>query len=177
MARTATSVTVSTVASLASLMSPPATIDCSGSHWRTVAFSESVLMEPRASAPPWACTARPTRSAVLGCIEAQATTTSAMTSERARVVAARVIGPPWGESVIAAQYRARLAGVNRDGMPRVPGWDRICAGTANPRGHDDAAYEIRRRVPGSLARRPAHLGHGRGPRRGRHPPSRDPPDG
>ena len=39
-----TSVTASNVDSHAKRISPPATIDCSGSHSRTVAFTESVLM-------------------------------------------------------------------------------------------------------------------------------------
>jgi hypothetical protein len=47
-----TSVTDSIVAWLAKRISPPATADCSGSHWRTVPFSENVLTLARASVPP-----------------------------------------------------------------------------------------------------------------------------
>src|SRR4030095_7603576 len=47
-------------------VSPPAAIDCSGSHWRTVPSTESVLTVASTSAPPTACTARLTRSTPAG---------------------------------------------------------------------------------------------------------------
>jgi len=48
----ATSLAASNVDSQAKRISPPGTIDCSGSHWRTVPFIESVLTPERVSAPP-----------------------------------------------------------------------------------------------------------------------------
>ena len=60
--RSPTSVTVSNVDSQAKRISPPGTIDCSGSHWRTVPLVEMVLTALRASTPPTPDTARSTRA-------------------------------------------------------------------------------------------------------------------
>src|SRR2546426_6294784 len=89
-ARAPTSVRISKVESLASRISPPGTIDCSGSHWRTVPLIETVLTAFRVSAPPIAWTARFTRSWLYDVAGALATTTS----DKARSETTRFMGLP-----------------------------------------------------------------------------------
>jgi len=58
----ATSLASVNVDAQAKRISPPASIDCSGSHWRTVPCTVIVFTLASASAPPTAWTARFTRS-------------------------------------------------------------------------------------------------------------------
>ena len=57
-----------------------------------------------ASAPPWAVTARVTRSLPPDCMDAQATTTSETASDTASIVEKRFMGSPSREVWVAAQY-------------------------------------------------------------------------
>src|SRR5437867_12219932 len=96
-ARAPTSVRISKVESLASRISPPGTIDCSGSHWRTVPLIETVLTAFRVSAPPIAWTARFTSSGLYDVAGALATTTS----DKARSETTRFMGLPPGDWMAA----------------------------------------------------------------------------
>src|SRR5712691_3159478 len=64
-------------------MSPPGKTDCSGSHWRMVPFTATVLMLARALSPPSAWTALLTRLSLRGEAVAPATTTNEARSRTA----------------------------------------------------------------------------------------------
>src|SRR3989441_4505411 len=112
------SVTISNVESLARRISPPATIDCSGSHWRTVPFTVAVLTAVRASAPPIAWTARLTRSWLRCVVVAQATTRA----DTASIDMTRFIVPPGATARMPARYGS-ASPVSSHPLPAKKGYD------------------------------------------------------
>src|SRR5262245_26807572 len=81
---------ISKVASAACRGSPPATIDCSGSQYRTVPFTTSVFTCASASAPPMAASALLIRSCAYNGVVIQTPTPSNTSSNRVRF-----ISPPY----------------------------------------------------------------------------------
>src|SRR5207247_5379317 len=94
---------VSKVESLVSRMSPPGITDCSGSHWRMVPLTATVLTPARALSPPRAWTALLTRPSLRG--EAVAPDT-AVNDARSNS-ALRLMDPPLGHAIQVTERRRR----------------------------------------------------------------------
>src|SRR5207245_65511 len=118
-------------------MSPPGITDCSGSHWRMVPLTATVLTFARALSPPRAWTALLTRLSLRGDAVAALTTTSEASSSTAILL---MVSPIWRWDRTWGPRRCQLADSRGVTSPVV----RTDHGPADPRARSERS---RARVP------------------------------